>query len=182
MKLFDGTRRGFLQLGLTAMACTIAQPALAIMPSFRGMRALSLHNLHTDERLHVTYWQDGKYSQAACASLNHILRDHYSGDVFPINVRLYDLIYDLQGKLDNRDTLEMISGYRSPRTNMRLAALSDGVAKRSYHTKGMAMDIRLPGTALPKVYHTALGMRRGGVGFYPDSQFVHVDVGPVRTW
>lgn len=181
-QLFDGTRRSFLHLGLATLACSVATPALAAVPNLKGVRALSFHNLHTDEKLHVTYWRGGKYDPAACAKINHILRDHYSGDVGHMNIRLMDLLYDLQHKLQNDRPVEIISGYRSPQTNLRLASYSDGVAKNSYHTKGMAIDIRMPGTSLSKLHSTALHMRRGGVGYYPDSQFVHVDVGPVRTW
>lgn len=181
-QFFDGTRRRFLELGLTAAACGMASPALAAVPRFKGLRALAFHNLHTDEKLHVTYWKDGTYDRSACAKINHILRDHYSGETYPMNVRLMDLLYDLQRKVNNDKPVEIISGYRSPNTNMMLASQSDGVAKRSYHMQGMAMDIRMNGTSLPKIHKTALAMRRGGVGYYPDSQFVHIDVGPTRTW
>lgn len=182
MNKFDGTRRKFLQLGLTTFACAFATTAIASVPHFKGMRELAFHNLHTDERLRVTYWQNGQYLGAAHDKINHILRDHYSGDIFPMDMRLMDLLYDLQTKLNNQHAIEIISGYRSPRTNLELANASNGVAKNSYHTKGMAIDIRMPGTSLATVHKTALGMGRGGVGYYPDSQFVHVDVGPRRYW
>jgi uncharacterized protein YcbK (DUF882 family) len=180
--IFNGSRRRFLQCGMSAAAGLVATPVWAVVPHCSGLRNLAFHNLHTDEKLNVTYWHDGKYDRAACHKINHILRDHYSGDVYPMNVRLMDLLYDLQRRTSNHGTIEIISGYRSPKTNMMLASMSDGVARQSYHTRGMAIDIRMPGTSLPKVYHTALNMRRGGVGYYPDSEFVHVDVGPVRTW
>jgi uncharacterized protein YcbK (DUF882 family) len=179
---FDKVRRRFLSLGLTAMACSVAAPALAAVPRFKGVRTLAFHNLHTDERLHVDYWRNGQYDRPAMAKIDHALRDHYSGDVHPMDARLMDLLYDLQGRLGNRGAVEVISGYRSPKTNLRLASYSDGVARSSYHTRGMAIDLRMPGTSLPKIHRTALAMRRGGVGYYPDSQFVHVDVGPVRAW
>lgn len=159
-----------------------ARPALAALPRFKTMRGLAFHNLHTDEKLRVTYWKDGAYDRRALGAINHILRDHYSSDEHPIDIRLMDLLFDLQGKLHNDGAIEIISGYRSPKTNMMLAGLRDGIAKNSYHTRGMAIDIRLPGTSLPHIHNVALGMRRGGVGYYPDSQFVHVDVGPVRMW
>jgi uncharacterized protein YcbK (DUF882 family) len=180
--IFNGSRRSFLQLGISAAAGLVATPVCAAVPHITGLRGLAFYNLHTDEKLNVTYWRDGKYDRAACSQINHILRDHYSGDAYPMNVGLMDLLYDLQHRVSNHGTIEIISGYRSPRTNMMLASMSDGVARQSYHTRGMAIDIRMPGTSLPKVYHTALNMRRGGVGYYPDSEFVHVDVGPVRTW
>lgn len=181
-KLFNGTRRHFLQLGLTALACGVVRPAFAVMPSPKGVRALSFHNMHTDERLHVNYWHDGAYDRMAWGKINYILRDHYSGDIHPMNIRLMDLLYDLQSRLKNHGVIEVVSGYRSPKTNLMLARLSDGVAKNSYHCKGMAIDIRLPSSPLSSVYDVALAMRKGGVGYYPDSEFVHVDVGPVRTW
>jgi uncharacterized protein YcbK (DUF882 family) len=176
------TRRRFLQVGLTSLVGLAARPALAAMPRFKGTRALSFHNLHTDEKAHVTYWKDGAYDRTGQARINSILRDHYSGDEYPIHPKLIDLLFDLQNKLHNDDTIEIISGYRSPKTNLRLASARDGIAKHSYHTKGMAVDIRMAGSSLPKIHKAAMTMRRGGVGYYPDSQFVHVDVGPIRKW
>jgi len=164
------------------MAATAAFPAMAAMPRLEGVRRLAFHNLHTDEKLHVAYWKNGSYDRAAWAKIDHILRDHYSGETHPINPRLMDLLFDLQGRLNNESRIEVISCYRSPKTNLVLASLSDGVAKRSYHTKGMAIDIRLPGSSLAKIHETALAMKRGGVGYYPASDFVHVDVGPLRKW
>jgi uncharacterized protein YcbK (DUF882 family) len=184
---FDGARRGFLKYGFATMAataalCSTSAPALAALPRLKGIRSLAFHNLHTDERVRIDYWRDGQYDNAAYAKFNHILRDHYSGDIRPMDPRLMDLLHDIQTRVENDRPIEIISGYRSPKTNMMLASYSDGVAKHSYHTKGMAVDIRLNGTPLSKLYHTAEDMRRGGAGFYPDSQFVHVDVGPVRRW
>jgi uncharacterized protein YcbK (DUF882 family) len=181
-QIYSSTRRGFMRLGLTTLACTLATPALAAWPHVKGSRNLSFHNLHTDEKLHVTYWKDGAYDHASCAKLNHLLRDHYSGHTHKMDVRLFDLLHDLQNKLGNDRQIEVISGYRSPQTNMRLAKLTDGVAKNSYHTKGMAIDVRMDGTSLGELHDTALEMDRGGVGYYPSSDFVHLDVGPIRRW
>src|ERR1700722_9348670 len=157
-KLFNAPRRRFLQLGLSTVAGLAAVPALAAVPDLKGLRGLVFYNLHTDEKLHVTYWRDGRYDRHAFEKINHILRDHYSGDVYPINARLMDLLYDLRRKTGNCGRIEIISGYRSPATNMALAQMTDGVAKRSYHTRGMAIDLRMPGTPLPKIYRTALAM------------------------
>ncbi|MFY9287572.1 MAG: DUF882 domain-containing protein [Alphaproteobacteria bacterium] len=179
---FSGSRRQFLQMGLATVACGIATPALAAMPRVKGIRSLSFYNLHTDERLRVDYWKNGGYDRAALAKLNHIMRDHYSGDATQMSVKLIDFLYDLQRKLGNDRAIEIVSAYRSPKTNLHMASLSDGVAKNSYHTKGMAMDIRISGASLRQVQNAALTMRRGGVGYYADSKFVHVDVGPLRRW
>jgi len=181
-RFFDGTRRGFLQMGLTTLATAATTPAFAALPRVKGIRSLAFHNLHTDEKLHVNYLHDGKYDRAACAKLNHILRDHYSGDVYPMDLRLFDLLHDVQKKTGHEGTIEVISGYRSPQTNMMLVRSSDGVATHSYHTKGMAIDVRMQGVSLPHLHKVAAAMRRGGVGYYPDSEFVHMDVGPVRKW
>lgn len=175
-------RRRFLQLGLTALACSVATPAMAIMPRMKGERRLSFHNLHTDERLNVTYWKDGDYNRASLEKIYNILRDHRTGDVYPIRTSLLDLVHDLQVKLRNHDTVEIISGYRSPKTNANLCKASDGVAHKSLHMQGKAMDLRLNGSSLRQVQTAALFMQRGGVGYYPDSGFVHVDVGRVRRW
>lgn len=183
----DVARRRFFQLGLAAAACGVValsspSSALAAMPRVRGVRTLALHNLHTDEKLRIAYWKDGVYSRPALARINHILRDHRSGDEADMSPRLFDLLNALQERVENKGAIEIISGYRSPKTNALLASLSDGVARHSFHTRGMAMDIRLPGTSLSHVQKAALSLRRGGVGYYPDSGFVHVDVGPVRRW
>ncbi|MER2519560.1 MAG: DUF882 domain-containing protein [Bdellovibrionales bacterium] len=178
----DMTRRSLVCLGMTALFFSAAGPAMASTPRMKGMRALAFHNLHTDERLRVTYWKDGKYLPEAHASINHLLRDHYSGDIHNMDIRLMDLLHGLQSKIGNDGALEVISGYRSPRTNFKLARYSNGVATQSYHTRGMAIDVRLPGTSLNKLHNVALALRRGGVGYYPESQFVHIDVGPVRKW
>lgn len=181
--IVDGSRRRFLQIGLCAAAC-LALPgqALASMPRLKGERRLQLHNLHTDERLHVSYWKDGEYCRPSLEKINGILRDFRTGEVFPIRPKLLDLVHDLQTKLNNHNTIEIISGYRSPKTNSMLCRASGGVAHKSLHMQGMAMDLRLNGSSLRQVQTAALFMSRGGVGYYPDSGFVHVDIGRVRKW
>ena len=185
---FDKTRRIFLGAGLSALACGVTTPVWAAPLSVgkscpdKAGRALSFYNLHTDERLHVTYWKDGAYDRQAWGRINTVLRDFRSGDVHVMDLRLMDMLHDLQANVGNDRPIEIISGYRSPATNRHLAEASGGVAKNSYHMRGMAIDIRLDGTPLPRLHQAALAMRQGGVGYYPDSEFVHVDVGPVRRW
>lgn len=152
------------------------------MPRAKGIKALAFRNLHTDEKLRVAYWKDGVYSRPALAKINYILRDFRSCVVRPMDVRLIDLLTDLQRKLGSSGEIEIISGYRSPQTNARLASASSGVANQSYHMKAMAIDLHLPDVPLKRVRDAALVMQRGGVGYYPESGFVHVDVGPVRRW
>lgn len=145
-------------------------------------RALSLHNLHTGETLKATFFDEGAYVPDALAALNHLLRDFRTGDTHPIAPGLLDLVASLSARLDTRETVQVISGYRSPATNALLHERSSGVASHSLHMDGLAMDIRIPGVQLAHLRDAALGMARGGVGFYPASDFVHVDVGRVRRW
>lgn len=145
-------------------------------------RSLSLLNLHTGETLNATYFEDGAYLPDALSALNHLLRDFRTGDVHPIAPGLLDLVSTLSAKLDSREAVQIISGYRSPATNAALHEHSAGVASHSLHIQGMAVDIRIPGVQLAQVRDTALSLGRGGVGFYPGSDFVHVDVGRVRRW
>ena len=178
-------QHGFISLGVSALACGLPAPALARVFAARtksAKRSLSLHNLHTDEKLSVTYWKDGRYDRSAWAKLNHVLRDFRTGDSHIMDLRLLDLVHDLRMAMGNDRPVEIISGYRSPASNTYLREASTGVAKNSYHLRGMAMDLRLDGTSLAHLHTTALAMGRGGVGYYPDSEFVHVDVGPVRRW
>lgn len=145
-------------------------------------RTLSLLNLHTGEKLKATYFEAGQYLPDALEAMNHLLRDFRTGDTHPIAPNLLDLVTTLQGRLDTNQTIHVISGYRSPHTNALLHERSNGVASHSLHMQGEAMDIRIPGVELADLRDAALGLGRGGVGYYPGSDFVHVDVGRVRRW
>ena len=177
----DLDRRRFLCWGMAAAAAALPMPAWALALG-TAKRRLSFVNLHTDEKLTALYWANGAYQDSAIKDINHVLRDFRSGDVHAIDLRLLDLLYTLQHKVNSQSAFQVISGYRSPATNAKLAALSDGVARRSYHMKGMAIDIALTDRTLPALHQAALLLKAGGVGFYPKPGFVHVDVGPVRTW
>ena len=145
-------------------------------------RNLSFENLHTGEQLKLDYWVQGDYLPDALASINHLLRDFRTGDVHNIEPKLLDLLVMIRQRLETTSTLAVISGYRSPKTNAMLHEASAGVASQSLHMQGMAIDIRIPGRPLAAVHKTALEMQAGGVGYYPKSDFVHVDVGRVRRW
>jgi uncharacterized protein YcbK (DUF882 family) len=167
-----------------------AGAALAVAPlssvhakiAHAGTRTLAFDNLHTGEKLKIEYWADGSYIPDALQSINHILRDYRNGEVHVIEPKLLDLLSVLHNRLETQSAFEVISGYRSPATNAMLHAESHGVAAKSLHMQGMAIDIRLTDRSLPELHRTALEMRAGGVGYYPSSDFVHVDVGRVRTW
>jgi uncharacterized protein YcbK (DUF882 family) len=173
------SRRSLLGAGLALGASSLAAPALA---TIAPPRQLSLVNLHTGEKLSAAFWEAGSYVPDALSAIAKVLRDHRTGEVHPIDPKLLDLLAQLSARLDSQRPFEVISGYRSPATNAKLHARSNGVATRSLHMDGKAIDIRLPGVPLTRLRDTALDMQAGGVGYYPNSNFVHVDVGRVRRW
>jgi uncharacterized protein YcbK (DUF882 family) len=195
------SRRKFLKMGLMAAVPAMvpgvamaglhvrnlrnpAHPLLAKLPLPVGHapRALSFYNLHTDERLRAVYWEAGQYVSGALDHINYILRDFRRNEIKPIDPKLLDLLVALRKKLDTSADIDIISGYRSPQTNAMLHAHSEGVAIHSMHVYGKAIDIRVPGRELAMVQRAALSLQYGGVGFYPRSDFVHVDTGRVRHW
>ena len=175
-------RRGLFKhaLASAAFATPIAGVTSALADT--APRRLAVHNLHTGESLDAVYWEQGAYVPDALSAVNHVLRDFRTGDVHPIDPRLLDTMARLGARVAAKQPFSVISGYRSPRTNAMLHRESGGVATHSLHMQGMAIDIRLAGLELSKLHEAALGMRAGGVGYYPGSDFVHVDVGPVRRW
>jgi len=145
-------------------------------------RWVKLRNIHTDEKLEAVYWENGAYVPDAVKALNHVLRDYRNDEVHPIDPGLYDILGKIAEKTQTKAHFQVISGYRSPATNKLLSERSGEVAKRSLHMDGKAMDIFLEDIALEEIRAEALGLQLGGVGYYPKSKFVHVDVGPVRKW
>ena len=173
-------RRRFLALGAASGAALGRFGAAAAEPA--EPRSLALHNLHTGERLEAVYWDAGRYVPDALAAVNRVLRDFRTGDEHMIDPRLLDLLTAVHGQVEAPRPFQVISGYRSPRTNARLHERSAGVASNSLHMQGMAIDVRVEGVALTHLHHAALDLGRGGVGLYPVSNFVHMDVGRVRRW
>lgn len=157
-------------------------PGRLAQAALRPERAIAFLNIHTGERLRTVYWQDGHYLADSLDAIDRVLRDFRTGEVKPIDTRLLDLLDAVNQSLGNNGPLHVISGYRSPKTNAMLAARSRGVARNSFHVKGMAIDVRLPHCPLKMLQAVGLGLERGGVGYYPDSNFVHLDTGPVRSW
>jgi uncharacterized protein YcbK (DUF882 family) len=144
---------------------------------------LRLYHLHTGEHLDVVYRIGDQYLPDAVARLDHFLRDHRTGDVKDYDIREFDLLHDLLAKLGHLDSeIDIVCGYRTPWSNNYLREHSHGVALHSQHMEAKAIDIRIPGIPAAKVRDAALSLRRGGVGYYAQSDFVHVDVGPVRRW
>lgn len=183
----QAARRSFLHRSAQAVmlggALGLAgKPVRAAAPR---LRSLVLDHTHTHERIDLVYASGEHYVPQALGSLNHFLRDHYSGDVGQIDPQLFDLLHDVRQVLGTGVplTYHIISGYRSPVTNARLRSTrSGGVAKQSLHMAGKAIDVRLPGVPLAELRDAALSLKAGGVGYYPHDQFVHIDTGRVRTW
>jgi uncharacterized protein YcbK (DUF882 family) len=177
-------RRDFLKLGLVAMGAVLNPFSALAASDFRSnpLKNLAFYNTHTNERLHVCYSRNGKYDIKALSKINHILRDHRSGEVKAINTQLLELLHALSHKTNPQEPFHVISGYRSPATNKKLRKNSNRVASRSLHMQGKAIDIRIPGFKTRQLRNVARKMKIGGVGYYPKSDFVHVDIGRVRYW
>lgn len=181
-------RRAFLGFGAFAAAAALSplKAQAANLPSNKSVvRTLSFFNTHTGERLTSTYCCDGRYEPEALQEINHILRDYRTDEVKPIDPKLLDLLHELGGTLESDSPFHIISGYRSPHTNQMLRArggTSTGVASKSLHMVGKAIDVRVPGVKLDHLRAAARSLKLGGVGYYPSSNFVHVDTGRVRYW
>jgi uncharacterized protein YcbK (DUF882 family) len=177
----DTSRRRFLSSLASLSALALAAPALAA--ATREERVLSFFHTHTSDRLTVPYFADGAYLPGSLARLERFLRDFRTGQEHPIDPTLFDLLHELQQATGTKGPFQVISCYRSPVTNARLrSAPGSGVAGGSLHLQGKAIDIRLGDVPSANLRDAALELRRGGVGFYRQSDFVHVDTGRVRTW
>jgi uncharacterized protein YcbK (DUF882 family) len=183
-------RRTLLKLGLGAAcgagfgapAMAWADAAASNVSAATDPRCVALDNLHTGEQLEAVYWEDGDYIPDVLDAVNHHLRDYRTGDVHPIDPGLLDLLDAVNSMTGTKARFQVISGYRSAATNAMLRERSEEVAKKSFHMSGMAIDVRLPDVDLSRLHGAVLSLGRGGVGYYPESDFVHMDVGPQRCW
>jgi uncharacterized protein YcbK (DUF882 family) len=189
------SRRRFLAFGALGVVGLGATPALArntsewaegrfswTHPKLSVERELSFRHRHTDETLKTVYYANGRYIPSALQEVNWLLRDYHADEVKEIDPRLLDLLYSVNQRLETTQPFEIFSGYRSPATNAQLRREGWGVARNSLHMQGMAVDINIPGWEARQIGDCALSLQRGGVGFYRRSNFVHLDVGEVRTW
>lgn len=172
-------RRQILTAGLALPALSI--PSLGYSAS-GGSRQLAFYHTHTGERLDVVYREGSDYLPGALGSIDRFLRDFRTGESHPIDPELLDQLHDIQAALGKPSRIEIISGYRSPKTNNMLRGKSNSVAKRSLHMQGRALDIRLTDVPTKNLRAAALELKSGGVGYYPKSKFVHIDTGRVRFW
>ena len=177
------SRRDFLKMGTGFLAaCLVPTTGWSSLLPSSIRRSLSFYHTHTGERLAVCYFKNGIYCPEAIQKINFILRDHRTGEVGAIDPRLLDLLFSANNRLGSDAPFHIISGFRSPRTNARLRKQGSGVAKFSYHMLGRAIDIRLPGCDTHTLRQVCLNFKIGGIGYYPRSDFIHVDTGAFRTW
>ncbi|AHG21983.1 hypothetical protein Z042_21960 [Chania multitudinisentens RB-25] len=182
MDKIDHHRRKWLTLGSAAIGIALLPGQAIASLSTARPRILLLNNLNTGESIKAEFFDGKGYNREELVRLNHLFRDYRANKTKTIDPRLFDHLYRLQGLLGTTKPIQLISGYRSMTTNNEMREHRRGVAKQSYHTKGQAMDFHIEGIQLSNVRKAALKMRAGGVGYYPRSNFVHIDTGPVRTW
>jgi uncharacterized protein YcbK (DUF882 family) len=180
----NASRRRFLKnlacSSLLAMGSPkIAQAAFSI---FTPHKTLSLQHHHTGENLTLTYYEQGRYIPGALQEISHFMRDYHTDTVHSFDKALLDQLHDVKLLLGVNKPFHILSAYRSPGTNADLRRHSQGVAKHSLHMEGRAVDIRMEGVNAKTIRNVALTLQRGGVGFYPNSNFVHLDTGELRTW
>ena len=178
------SRRDFLRWGIGAVSASfLPLPALAAaLTSPDSQRRLAFYNTHTGESVDVCYFDGENYRPEALKRIYHVLRDHRSNETRPVDLGLLDNLYALKARIRSDKPFHVISGYRSPATNAMLRKKSNGVARTSFHTLGKAIDIRLPGCNTRYLRDACISLRSGGVGYYKDSDFVHLDTGPTRKW
>lgn len=178
------SRRRFIRHLACGTLLTLGTPTIAHAAKgrFPSHKSLAFQNTHTGDKLKLTYFEKGRYIKGALREINFVLRDFRTGDIYPIDIDLLDQLHDLKLTLGVNRPFHIISGYRSPDTNAKLHSHSAGVANNSLHMQGRAIDIRIEGYDTRHIRNAALAMHRGGVGYYPDSDFVHLDTGKFRNW
>jgi uncharacterized protein YcbK (DUF882 family) len=175
-------RRKFLiHASTTALAASFPQ-LIQANTTLPEEKTLSFLNLHTNETLQCCYWKNNQPNLDALTKINHILRDHRTQEVAQIDHQLIDLLHNLHSLTESSTPFQIISGYRSPKTNEALRNSSTGVAKRSLHMQGKAIDVRLPDIELATLRDAAISLQTGGVGYYSKSDFLHLDTGKPRNW
>ncbi len=176
--------RAWPYVGLAALFLLLGNRGLETAEANGDTRTISLHHIHTDENITITYKRDGRYDEEALKKLDWFVRDWRKQEQIHMDPRLFDLVWEVSREVAGDKTIDVVCGYRSPSTNAMLRRRSNGVAQFSQHTLGKAMDFYIPGASLAELRIAGLRMQRGGVGYYPTSgsPFVHMDVGNVRHW
>lgn len=176
-------RRDILKLGVAGILAGIVPLSFSShAQAARETWRVGFRQAHTGESFNGVYRVGNRYLPEAFERLNYVLRDFRTGEVFPMDPRVIDIIALVQRKAGQREPLEILSGYRSPKTNANLRRVSTGVAKNSFHMYGQAIDMHIKGYKTRNLRKIAMDLRAGGVGYYPKSDFIHVDTGSVRSW
>lgn len=181
------TRRSFLTRCATASLIG-ASSSIGISHQVRASttksttKTIRCFNIHTRETLTVAFYKNGDYDNVALQQLNTLLRDHRENKTTTMDVKLFEQMWQLQESLGKNTEFRVISGYRTPKTNNNLRKKSNGVALKSYHMRGQAIDLNVNNASMSKLHKLALAMNAGGVGYYPKAGFIHLDTGPVRRW
>lgn len=178
----DLNRRKVIMSGLFTLGATCV-PSMAFATKANGTpRKLHMNNLHTGEVLSTEYFDGKNYQFSELQKMNHLCRDFRQNESMNMDTRLFDQLSKIQQLIDCNNQVQIISGYRSPATNKMLSAKSNGVAKKSMHMRGKALDFRIEGVPLAEVRKAALSLKAGGVGYYSKSNFIHIDTGRFRSW
>lgn len=177
---------GYAAVGAAGAAAAVASRRAHAAPTYlRGLgdfRKVNFSNHRTGERLNIIYYADGAYIPEAVDEISYILRDWRRNEIMPINQRAIDIAAAVYRKVDANEPLQVISGYRSPETNQQLRRKGRGVAKNSFHTRGMAIDLTMQSRSVSQMYRAAMDLKAGGVGRYTRNHFIHIDCGPCRSW
>lgn len=180
-KILTPSRREFASL-ILGSAVAASLPRISMASALPDTRTIALRSIHTGESGSFTFMSGGQYDTQAIASLNNLLRDHRTGEIAKMDIKLVEQLYRLQSKYGTDKQFEVISGYRSEKSNAMLASKSNGVAQKSLHMLGQAIDIAMPGVSILDLHRSAKSMQAGGVGLYQSSGFIHIDTGRVRYW
>ncbi len=173
----------FVNRCLAILLLIVLSPqSISSLEPTEDMRQLSFYHTHTAEKLSVTYYVEGEYVASAISKLDHFLRDFRTQDKTEMDPGVFDILFEIQQHSGSTGVYQVISAYRSPATNEMLRSGSGGVARNSQHLLGKAIDVRLTDLDSAKLRDVALSLKRGGVGYYSESNFVHIDTGPVRRW
>ncbi|ACA31316.1 YcbK family protein [Histophilus somni] len=184
MNEINQNRRKWLSLGgIILSAALLPQSVLAVLPKPSKSKFLSFRNINTGERFRGEFFANKGFSSSDLKKIDHLMRDKRNNQIHKMDPKLFHKFVHIQNNLGLQNSeIQIICGYRSPASNSAMLRSGRGVARNSYHTRGQAIDFRIEGVSLAKLRQTAENLKNGGVGYYPRSNFIHVDTGPVRTW
>ena len=174
------SRRSFLKKSAIITSAALMTPH-EMMAGAGEQKVLKLYNVHLQKAFYAPFFEKSYYKLSGLFEINKAFMDYHAHEMIRVDVKLVNLLYDIQQHFGS-EQINIVSGYRSQHTNDALRKTHEGVAKNSYHIKGQAVDIYMPNVSLARLKDAALGMQKGGVGYYPNNHFLHVDVGPVRKW